>query len=147
MPLRSLAVLGVAAGLAVTAGIAGVLMGTSASGWILARLSDTGIVADAAAVGGAAAALGWASILAGAALSGLALALHAGASWARPAGTVVVAAIIAALVGALAAALATLARQPGSAALYGGAATVIGLALAGFGLVLRDLLAGAGGPD
>lgn len=146
MPRRSLFLLALAAAVAVATGIGGVLMGTFASGWILDRLSGTGIVADAAAVGGAAAALGWAAIIVGAGLGGLVLALRAGSAWARPAGAMVVAAIVAALVGALAAALATLAREPGGAVQYGLAAGGIGLALVAFAIVLRDLLAGPKGP-
>lgn len=133
--------------LAVLTGVMAVVMGTAAPAWILAQLAGTGVVTDAAAVGGAVAALGYAALLAGAGLLGLALALRAGRAWARPAATVVVGAVLAALIGSLGAALSSIAREPGSGLLYVLAAGGIGLAIIAFGMVLRDLLRGTGGPD
>lgn len=144
---RSLVILVVGGALAVVAGIAGVVIGTAAPAWILAQLAGSGIEADAAAVGGAASALGYAAVVVGTGLIGLMLALRAGRPWAWPASTVAVAAIGAALIGAMGAALASLVREPASATLYGGVAGGIGLVLAACGVVLRDLLRGAGGPD
>ena len=144
---RSLAILLVVSALAVVAGSVAVLLATAAPAWILARLSGTGIVTDAAAVGGATAALGFALIGGAAALIGVAMALRAEVSWARPLATVLVGAILAALLGSLAAALASMAADPGSGAAYAAAAGAVGIGLAAFAVVLFDLLRGTGPAD
>jgi hypothetical protein len=144
---RSRVILLVAAALAVVIGIGAVLLGTAAPGWILDQLRGTGIVTDAPAVGGATSALGFGLILAGAGLAGITLALRAGVAWAVPLATVVVGAIIAALLGSLAAALASMAADPPRGAAYAAAAAGVGTALVAFGLVLFDLLRGAGPAD
>lgn len=147
VPTRSLAVLFAAAALAVATGTVTVVVATAAPEWLLAQLAGTGVEADAAAIGGAAAALGYAALLVGAGLIGLALALRAGHAWAWPAGTVVIAAVLAALLGTLGAALSSFAREPGSGLAYGLAAGGIGLVLAAFAMVLADLLRGTGASD
>jgi hypothetical protein len=144
---RTLVILLVAAVIAVLAGVATVTVAVAAPGWILAQLSGTGVAADAAAVGGATAALGYALLLLGAGLLGLALALRVGAGWARPAGTMVVGALLASLVGGLGATIASLVREPSFAVVYGAAAAAIGLGLLAFATVLLDLIRGAGTPD
>lgn len=147
VPTRTVVILLVAAVVALLGGIATVTVAVAAPAWILAQLSGTGVVTDAAAVGGATAALGYALLLLGAGLLGLALALRAGAGWARPAGTMVVGALLASLVGGLGAAIASLVREPSFGLVYGAAAAGAGLAMIAFGIVLLDLVRGAGAPD
>ncbi len=143
-PRRSLAVLVLAVVVAVVTGISAVLLGMDAPDWLLAQLAGTGIDADAAAVGGATTALGYGLLLGGAILLGLLLALRAGAVWARPAGAIIVAGIMASLLGSLGAAVASLVREPANATVYGLATAGIGLTLAAFGLVLWDIIRGTG---
>ncbi len=144
---RSLVILLVAAGVAVALGTGAVLLGTAAPGWILDQLRGTGIVTDAAAVGGATSALGFAFIGAGAGLVGVVEALRARVTWARPLAAVVVGAILAALLGSLAAALASMAADPASGGAYAGASASAAIGLGAFALVLSDVLRGTGPAD
>ncbi|MEO8246022.1 MAG: hypothetical protein ABI622_02775 [Chloroflexota bacterium] len=144
---RSLIILLAVAGVAVVAGTGAVLLGTAAPWWILDQLRGTGIVTDAAAVGGATSALGFALVGVGAGLVGVVEALRARVPWARPLATILVGAILAALLGSLAAALASVAADPGNGAAYAGAAGVVGIGLVAFAVVLFDLLRGIGPTD
>ena len=144
---RTLVILLVTTVVALVAGIATVTVAVAAPGWILAQLAGTGVAADAAAVGGATAALGYALLLLGAGLLGLLLALRARQEWARPAGTMVVGGLLASLVGGLGATIASLVREPTFAAVYGAAAAGIVVAIVAFTAVLLDLVRGTGTPD
>ena len=144
---RSLVILLVSSAVSVAIGTGAVLLGTAAPVWILDQLRGTGIVTDAAAVGGATSALGFALIAGGAGLVGVTLALRAGVSWARPLATVVVGAILSALLGSLAAALASMAADPASGTAYAVASAGVAIGLVAFALVLFDVLRGAGHPD
>ena len=144
---RSLVILLVASAVAVVTGTGAVLLGTAAPGWILDRLRGTGIVTDAAAVGGATSALGFALIAGGAGLVGVALALRAGVPWARPLATVIVGTILAALLGSLAAALASMAADPASGTAYVAVSVGVIIGLLAFAVVLMDVLRGARHPD
>lgn len=144
---RALVILLVVAGVAVVTGTGAVLLGTAAPGWILDQLRGTGIVTDAAAVGGATSALGFALIGGGAGLVGVVEALRARVPWARPLATILVGAVLAALLGSLAAALASMAADPASGPAYAAAATAVVVGLGAFAVVLSDVLRGTGTAD
>jgi hypothetical protein len=143
VPPRTPRILIAAGVVAIVAGGVAIGIATSASDWLMARLARNDLLIDAAAVGGATAALGGAALATGIGLIGLAIALRLARTWARPATAAVAFALVAALLGSLAAIVASWVRDPGNAPAYVGAAVAVGIGLVGLTVVLLDVLRAA----
>ena len=139
VPARTLRILVVAGVLLILAGGVALAIAGSATDWLMARL-DADLVIDAAAVGGATAALGVATMLAGLLLIGLAVALRLARGWAPAAGAVIVFALLAALVGSLAALLASWVRNPSAGGVYAAVSAGAAVGIIGLAIALADLV-------
>ncbi len=140
VPLRTPRILIALGFLTIVAGSAALAVAASATEWLMARLARADLAIDAAALGGATAALGAAALTTGLGLIALALALRLGRSWARPATAVIAFALLAALLGCIGAIMASWVRDPANGPAYLSAALAAAIGMAGLAVVLVDVV-------